>query len=239
MAAMIPFDARTNSIPTGTRALCSSSGGKDSLLALWYATRLGVRTTTLLTMFDETGLRSRSHAVPRGLMEAQADSLGMKLVGPSASWEDYETVFIATLRELAAARHELAVFGDIDVEAHREWEQRVCAAAGLRCFLPLWQLNRRALADESLALGFRALVVCVDSRHLDDSFCGREFDAQFIADLPADVDPCGENGEFHTFVYAGPLLRKPLSVRVTGKEEYVAPPKLGSVRYCFASLSGG
>jgi uncharacterized protein (TIGR00290 family) len=163
----------------------------------------------------------------------------MQLVGPCASWTEYEPVFIRTLRELHATGHRTAIFGDIDLEPHREWEERVCAAAGVQPYLPLWQRNRRELADESLALGFRAVVVCTDSRYLGDEFCGREFDARFLADLPANVDACGENGEFHTFVYDGPLFRAPVKVQVTGKEEYVAPASLGGARYCFAGLTGG
>jgi hypothetical protein len=114
----------------------------------------------------------------------------MQLVGPCASWTEYEPVFIRTLRELHATGHRTAIFGDIDLEPHREWEERVCAAAGVQPYLPLWQRNRRELADESLALGFRAVVVCTDSRYLGDEFCGREFDARFLADLPANVDAC-------------------------------------------------
>lgn len=218
-------------------AVCSSSGGKDSLLALWYARQRGVQVTTMLTMFDETGERTRSHGISRALMEQQSRALGLTLVGPSAGWSNYEEVFVNTLRELHATGHRTAVFGDIDLEPHREWEERVCQQAGLRACLPLWQRNRRELADEALALGFRAIVVCTDSRYLPDEFCGREFDAQFIADLPPNVDPCGENGEFHTFVHAGPLFQAPLSVRCIGKETYIAPPKLGGVRYCFARLA--
>jgi uncharacterized protein (TIGR00290 family) len=222
---------------SGELALCSSSGGKDSMLALWYAHRKGIRVHTLLTMFDETGERSRSHAVPRELMEQQAHALGMALVARSASWASYEQVFTDVLRELHAAGHRLAVFGDIDLEPHREWEERVCAAAGLRAYLPLWQRDRRALAEEALAAGFRAIVVCTDSRYLSDEFCGREFDRQFLADLPPNVDACGENGEFHTFVFDGPLFRHPVKTHVNGKEEYIAPPQLGGTRYCFARLT--
>jgi len=207
-------------------------------MALWHAKQRGLRLATLLTMFDETGLRSRSHAVPREVMEAQAGALGLQFVGPAASWTDYESVFVRALRELHAAGHRVAVFGDIDLEPHREWEERVCASAGLQACLPLWHRDRRELAEEALMLGFRALVVCTDSRYLGDEFCGREFDARFLVDLPANVDPCGENGEFHTFVYDGPLFRSAVNVRVTAKEPYIASPELGGTRYCFARLSG-
>jgi uncharacterized protein (TIGR00290 family) len=218
-------------------AVWSSSGGKDSLLALWHAKRMGLRPTTMLTMFEETGLRSRSHGISRRLMELQAQALGLKLTTPAASWTDYEKVFVQTLRLLREANHRVAIFGDIDLQAHRDWEERVCASADLEACLPLWQRDRRELAEESIALRFRSLVVCTDSRYLGDEFCGREFDARFVADLPAGVDPCGENGEFHTFVYDGPLFRQPLSVQVETKEAYVAPAQLGGVRYCFARLA--
>lgn len=217
-------------------AVCSSSGGKDSLLALWHAIRQGITPRTMLTMFDESGLRSRSHGVSRELMERQAGALGLALVAPSASWADYERVFVQTLRMLHESGHRAAVFGDIDLQPHRDWEERVCMLAGFTPCLPLWRRNRRELAEESLSLGFRSIVVCTDSRYLSDEFCGREFDARFLADLPPGVDACGENGEFHTFVYDGPLFGQGLDVKVAGKEEYVAPPRLGSLRYCFARL---
>jgi diphthine-ammonia ligase len=222
---------------TERRALCSSSGGKDSLLALTYAARLNLRTTTLLTMFDETGLRSRSHGVPRALVERQAKSMGLDLVGPSAGWTDYEAVFTRALQDLKRSGHEVAVFGDIDLEPHREWEARVCAAADLDHCLPLWQRDRMELARESISLGFEAIVVCVDSRYLADDFCGRPYDESFIADLPAGVDACGENGEFHTFVFDGPLFGQRVDFRMEGRVEYIAPPQFGSQRYCFADLS--
>jgi uncharacterized protein (TIGR00290 family) len=217
-------------------AVWSSSGGKDSLLALWHAKRLGMRPATMLTMFEETGLRSRSHGISQRLMELQAQALGLELVMPAASWADYEKVFVQALRLLRESNHRTAIFGDIDLQAHRDWEERVCSTADLQACLPLWHRDRRELAEESIGLRFRSIVVCTDSRYLSDEFCGREFDARFIADLPPGVDPCGENGEFHTFVYDGPLFRQALSVQVQSKEAYVAPPQLGGVRYCFARL---
>jgi diphthine-ammonia ligase len=221
---------------TEKQALCSSSGGKDSLLALMYAKRQKLRMTTLLTMFDETGLRSRSHGVPRSLVERQARSMGLDLVGPSAGWSNYEAVFVDALTRLKSSGHEVAVFGDIDLEPHREWEAKVCRAAGLEHSLPLWQRNRLELAHESIALGFEAIVVCVDSRYLGDDFCGRSFDEAFIRDLPAGVDACGENGEFHTFVFDGPLFAQRLDIRLRGRREFISPPQFGSQRYCFADL---
>jgi uncharacterized protein (TIGR00290 family) len=218
------------------KALCSSSGGKDSMMALWHAREDDARPATLLTMFDETGRRSRSHGVPRVLVEAQARALGLDLVGPSAGWKDYEKVFVAALQELRGRGHEVAIFGDIDLEPHREWEANVCRQAGLEHRLPLWHRNRLELAKESIALGFKAIVVCVDSRFLADEFCGRPFDESFIRDLPPGVDACGENGEFHTFVHDGPLFEQSVKFTLQGRSEYTAPPEFGNQRYCFANL---
>jgi len=201
------------------RAFFSWSGGKDSMLALHRALAAGTRVEALLAMFDESGARSRSHAIPPDLMQAQADALGLRLVTRNAGWTDYEAVFIDQLERFADEGFELGLFGDIDLQPHRDWEERVCAAAGLRAELPLWHEPRRVLVDELLALGYRARVVCIDASRLDASFCGREFDADFIARLPEGVDACGENGEFHTFVFDGPRFARPVVHRVVALHE--------------------
>jgi uncharacterized protein (TIGR00290 family) len=223
----------------GRRAVVSFSGGKDSCLALWRARQAGLDVRAAINVLDETGERNRSHGVRRALLDAQAQALDLELVAPRASWRDYEARFVAALEELTARGFEVAVFGDIDLQAHRDWEEKVCARTGLQCYLPLWHEARLALAHEVLRLGFRAIVVCVDSRHLDDRFCGRLYDAAFIADLPAGVDACGENGEFHTFVYDGPGFSTPVRYVLANTESYTAPVDLGGVRYCFARLESG
>jgi hypothetical protein len=119
------------------------------------------------------------------------------------------------------------VFGDIDLEAHRAWEEEQCAAEGLRARLPLWKIGREEAVREFLGLGYRARVVCVNARWLDQSFAGREFDSAFVADLPPDVDHCGENGEFHTFVFAGPRFRPPVEHRVADVVRHEARHPLG------------
>ncbi|MGA0609536.1 diphthine--ammonia ligase [Caldimonas sp. KR1-144] len=203
----------------GPRAFFSWSGGKDSMLALHRALDAGVRVEALLAMFDESGERSRSHAISPALMQAQAQALGLPLVMRRAGWADYEAVFTEQLRAFAAQGITHGVFGDIDLQPHRDWEEKVCAAAGMTALLPLWHGDRRTLVDELLALGYRARVVCVDARFLDAHFCGREFDAAFIADLPAAVDACGENGEFHTFVFDGPRLARAVEHEVRAVHE--------------------
>lgn len=232
MSESAPPAASSRSAP----ALCSFSGGKDSCLALWRAQQLGLDVRTLLVMFEEGGERSRSHALPAPLLERQANALGLELMLRGASWADYERVFTDALRELKERGYDRAVFGDIDLQAHRDWEERVCAAAELTPVLPLWLQDRRELAHEVIDSGFRSVVVCVDSKHLPDEFCGREYDRSFLADLPAGVDACGENGEFHTFVYDGPNFTMPVAFAISGFAPYVAPARYGGGRYFFATL---
>jgi uncharacterized protein (TIGR00290 family) len=184
-------------------AAISWSGGKDGWLALLRARAAGLDVRYALTMMDESGARSRSHALPPDVIARQARALGLEPITAQAVWEDYETHLIAALRDLAARGVTSVVFGDIDIAAHRAFEEKVCAAAGLTAVLPLWQQDRAALVEEMFARGLEAVVVTTDDRFLDARYCGRRFDRAFVASLPAGVDPCGENGEFHTFVTGG------------------------------------
>jgi len=196
------------------QAFCSWSGGKDSCLALNRAIKNDYEITHLLTMFDETGLRSRSHSVSREVMQAQADALGLELVMPQASWQNYESVFVEELKKLKAQNFEAAIFGDIDLQAHRDWEEKVCGAAEIEVVLPLWDENRIALVNEFFSEGFRSVVICVNEKFLPKEFCGRVFDERFVEDLPQGVDACGENGEFHTFVFDGKLFKNPVPYEI-------------------------
>lgn len=227
---MMPF-------ATAQSALVSWSGGKDSCLALWRARQSGMAVRRLVTALDDTGESSRSHGIPPELIRAQADALGAELRFYETSWKTYEEKFVATLRSAQVDGISHAVFGDIDLLAHREWEEKVCAQAGITPSLPLWDEPRRKLVDEFLALGFKAVVVCVNGNHLGEEFCGREFDASFLADLPSDVDACGENGEFHTFVYDGPAFAHPVAFRRTEKQRYESPAELGGIPYYFQRLA--
>src|ERR1700759_2905699 len=159
--------------PIMKRAFFSWSGGKDSMLALHRALDSGYRVEFLLVMFDEEGERSRSHGLSPQLLRMQAQALGIPLVTRRASWANYETEFIAAIKDFAAMGLKFGLFGDIDLEPHRAWEEKVCAAAGIEAVLPLWQEPRRRLVDEFLALDYRARVVCTNGRWLDRSFSGR------------------------------------------------------------------
>jgi diphthine-ammonia ligase len=218
-------------------AAVSWSGGKDCCLAMHRARAAGLDVRYLLAMFDETGERTRSHAIPREIMQSQANALGLELVAPSASWGDYERVFIDALKDLRARDVTDVVFGDIDLVPHREWEEKVCAAAGVTPHLPLWQEDRRDLAEEVLGLGYRAIVVCTDDRWLAASWCGRVYDRAFIEGLPEGVDACGENGEFHTFVTDGPLFRSPVRTEVTAVDSRTITFGQQSSTYHFARLA--
>jgi uncharacterized protein (TIGR00290 family) len=195
-----------------------------------------MRVTGLLTALDETGLKARSHGVSRALLVAQAQALGLKNYFLSATWAEYERLFIEQLQAAADDGAKNVIFGDIDLVPHKEWEEKVCARVGLQAHLPLWNENRLALVQEFLSLGFKARVVCVDGRFLDASFVGCEFDQAFIDRLPAGIDACGENGEFHTFVYDGPNFVAPVPWKSLGKETYVSPPEYGSQTYYFNLL---
>ena len=209
------------------------------MLALHRAVDDGFEICGLLCMLDETGARSRSHGIPRALVEAQARSLGLPVVTAQAGWDAYEGAFRGALRTLRTTMGITdVVFGDIDLDAHRAWEETQCAAEGLRAQLPIWQIGREVAVREFLELGYRARVVCVNARWLGESFAGRPFDASFIADLPADVDRCGENGEFHTFVFDGPRFRTPVTHRVAQVIRHEAKHPLGDATYYFAVLDG-
>jgi len=156
------------------------------------------------------------HGVRRTLLRQQAESLGLPLeevvISPGAPNDEYEASMSTALAALCTRIPGLdaIVFGDLflaDIRAHRE---RMLARIGMRGLFPLWLRDTRALAHEFVRLGYRAVLVCVDAAQLGSEFAGREFDVDLLRDLPPDVDPCGENGEFHTFVYAGPGLREPV-----------------------------
>jgi len=217
-------------------ALVSWSGGKDSCLAMWRARQSGMSIRRLITAMDESGSSSRSHGVPPELIKAQADALGAEMRFYYTSWSNYEERFIATLREAHSDGIRQAVFGDIDLMPHREWEEKVCAKADIAPCLPLWDEPRRKLVDEFLSLGFKAVVVCVNAKSLGEEFCGREFDESFLADLPASVDACGENGEFHTFVYDGPAFAHPVAFKRKEIVPYQAPADKGATPYFFQKL---
>ena len=204
----------------GRRFFVSWSGGKDACLALQRAAAAGGRPAALLCTLNEDGRTSRGHGLPLALLEAQAASLGIPLVTRATTWDDYEATYVSVLHELRDQGVEAGVFGDIDLQAHRDWVEGVCAAAGLDCHLPLWQEPRRRLLAEFLGAGGRATIVAVDSSRLGAEYLGLELDDALISRLEAaGVDACGEEGEYHTMVTAGPLFRASVPLAWDGVEE--------------------
>lgn len=193
--------------------LASWSGGKDSYLALSRAVAGGGHLSALLTMLGDDGRRTHSHALPVSLVQRQARSLGVPLVTRAASWDDYEAAFLDALVELRDRFGiEVGVFGDIDLQPHRDWVERVSAAAGLMACLPLWLEPRRVLLDELLQAGVVATIVALNTDRLDERFLGRRLDRRLIPELEAaGVDACGEEGEFHTVVTEAPLFGEPVT----------------------------
>ncbi|MBS1678556.1 MAG: adenine nucleotide alpha hydrolase [Actinobacteria bacterium] len=195
----------------------SWSGGKDSALALWVMREeLGVEPASLLTTLTEDYDRVSMHAVRRSLLEAQAAAVGVPLVEaliPAACVNEvYEERMAAALDSPPLAAVEEFAFADLFLEDIRAYREERLAAVGRRATFPLWGRDTAALAARFVEAGFAATLVCVDPRRLDPSFAGRAFDADLLRDLPAGVDPCGENGEFHTFVTAGPIFSAPVAV---------------------------
>ena len=204
----------------GRRFVCSWSGGKDAYLALQRAVAAGGRLAALLCMLHESGAFSRGHGLPLSVLEAQAEALGVPLVTRSTTWSEYEEQFVAALDELRAGGVEAAVFGDIDLEGHRDWVEAVCARTGVSCHLPLWREPRRRLVDELIDSGVQATVVAVDARRLGPALLGRPLDVELIDELiAAGADVCGENGEYHTAVTVAPLFARQVPLEWDGDEE--------------------
>jgi uncharacterized protein (TIGR00290 family) len=198
------------------------SGGKDSAMAL-HALRASpdCRIAALLTTVTEEYDRISMHGVRRALLERQAESLGLPLhavsIPPQCNNATYEQRMKEELERHFARGVRRVAFGDIFLEDLRAYREKNLALVGMRAVFPIWKRDTRELAREFVRLGFRAIAVCVDPRVLNASFAGRELDASFFADLPPGVDACGENGEFHTFVFDGPVFEKPIPVRVGEK----------------------
>jgi uncharacterized protein (TIGR00290 family) len=195
--------------------LFSWSGGKDSCLALYELQKSpGVRVEALITTVTRDFDRISMHGVRRVLLERQAESLGLPLhqvlIGKGATNEEYEA---RTGDALAAYREKgirTVVFGDLFLEDIRAYRERLLAKHDMTGLYPLWGKDTHRLIRSFIAQGFKTAVVCVDPVKLAPSFAGRVIDEKFLADLPPHVDPCGENGEFHTFVFDGPNFKTPV-----------------------------
>jgi uncharacterized protein (TIGR00290 family) len=190
------------------------SGGKDSALALWRARRQGLDVRWLVTAYDDVTERVRFHATPITAIRDQAAAAGLSLIGIPTAWSAFDGALRAALAELKAAGCSGVVFGDVHLADVRAWYEERTRAAGLEHVEPLWGGDPAALLAEFVAIGGRAVITCVDSSKLADSWLGRVIDADFIRDIATiPIDPCGENGEYHSFAFAGPFFARTIDWR--------------------------
>jgi uncharacterized protein (TIGR00290 family) len=198
------------------------SGGKDSALALNRILQDDrYEVVSLLTTCNEYFQRVSMHGVRLELLQKQSETIGLPLekmfVSQRSSNDEYLQKLTAHLLAHKARGVTGFVFGDIFLEDLKRWREENLARIGLRGLFPIWKMDTRDLIHEFIALGFSSIVCCVNDAYLDESALGRTIDAEFIESLPADVDPCGENGEFHSFAFAGPIFKQPMRIAVGEK----------------------
>ena len=192
------------------------SGGKDSALALYEILEShSYDVLKLLTTVTKDNDRISIHSVRRALLEQQANALDIPLeitfIPKGASDEEYENAMLKTLKTARSSGVSSVVFGDIFLEDVRKYRERILATAEMNGVFPLWKQDTQMLARRFISLGFKAVITSVDSNVLGKDFAGREYDERFLSDLPENVDLCGENGEFHSFVYDGPIFHERVS----------------------------
>ena len=200
-----------------TEVLFCWSGGKDSAMALnVLRQQRDLRVAALLTTVTEGYERISMHGVRRTLLQRQAEATGLPLYEVRIPPQCVNPVYEARMREALLSQKENGVhcvaFGDIFLQDLRQYRERNLAQVEMKAIFPIWKRDTRELTQEFCAMGFRAIAVCIDSTKLSREFAGRELDESFFRDLPAGVDPCGENGEFHTFVYDGPIFSIAIAV---------------------------
>jgi uncharacterized protein (TIGR00290 family) len=219
------------------KILLSWSSGKDSAWALHVLNQQHPGAVAgLLTTVNEAVDRVAMHAVRREVLEAQAAAAGLPLIvvpiPHPCSNDEYESRMRLAVSSAVAAGFTHAAFGDLFLEDVRKYREDRLAGSGLTPLFPVWGIPTTALANDMIAGGLRARLACVDTRVLDASFVGREFDGRLLADLPPGIDPCGEKGEFHSCVYAGPMFRAPLRLEpgeIVSREPFVwRDQRLGS-----------
>jgi len=205
-------------VPGVKKTLLSWSSGKDSAWALHLLRQQqGLEVCGLVTTFNTSANRVAMHAVRRSLVEAQAESVGLPLWQVELPWPcsnaEYEERMAAVCRRAVSEGITAVAFGDLFLEEIRAYREKQLAGTGLEPLFPVWGIPTGALGREMIRAGQKALLTCVDPSKLDESYAGRSYDDGLLDGLPAAVDPCGENGEFHTFVYDGPAFSRGLEVR--------------------------
>ncbi|WP_394749734.1 Dph6-related ATP pyrophosphatase [Spongiimicrobium salis] len=215
------------------------STGKDSSLALFKVLNEGIyEVSKLVTTVNGDYDRVSMHGLRTALLEQQAEALGLPLFKISLSGDISMKAYDAKMKEVMSALtnegYEYGIFGDIFLEDLKKYREEKLAEVGVKGVFPLWKRDTRVLLEEFLDLGFKAITVCTNAKYLDDSFCGRVLDHDFIKDLPANVDVCGENGEFHTFVFDGPIFSRPIPFDIGEKVQRGYTPSGNDDDDCFS-----
>lgn len=207
----------------GMKVAVSWSGGKDSCFSLHRAMLSGLNACFLLNMVNRDVPKSMSHGLDSGLLAAQAEALDIPIVQREVTWDSYEQGFKEAVVELKQKGVGGVVFGEIDLEEHKEWVDRVCAELGVMPIIPLWGDEPEALLAGFIDAGFEAIVVTARADLFDQTWLGRKVDREFIKELfqlssQFDIHICGERGEYHTFVVDGPPFRRRLKITASSKE---------------------
>lgn len=202
------------------KAFVSWSGGKESSFACYRIMQdRNIEVAYLLNTVSEDGKRSCSHGLDAALLRSQAEAIGIPIIQIKTAWNNYEEVFKRALSDFKKKGVEAGVFGDIDLQQHRDWVEKVCNDTDIKAFLPLWGEEREKLIGQFIACGFKAIVVATNEEFMGEEWLGRIIDNEFVEDLKSkgNIDLCGEKGEYHTYVYDGPIFKKPVEF-ITGRK---------------------
>lgn len=219
-----------NKLVSGKKFVASYSGGKDSILAIYRAVKLGMDPVSLINTYNIDRECSWFHGIPENLLKEVSASLNIPIKLIKTSGKDYAANFEKELKAQKEKGAEVCVFGDIDLEEHLEWCTARCDAVGIEAFFPLWQEERKALVYEFIERGFTANITIVDTERLSEKHLGMTLSTETVASIILEgADPCGENGEYHTFVSNGPLFGRPISFgygQLLKNEKYAILPVL-------------
>ncbi len=225
------------------KAWMNWSSGKDSALALYSVLQSGeYQVEKLFTSITADSEEVSMHGVPKELLELQSEKIGIPLKVVDLPTNLSKTAYDKKMKvEVSALKKQgllYSIFGDIFLEDLRKYREKQLSEAGIEAVFPLWKKNTRDLMQTFLDSGFKAIVVCTNSKYLDDEFCGRYIDRDFLNSLPEGIDPCGENGEFHTFVFEGPIFSERINFRIGKKEikTYESPEGKWDSRFCYTKL---
>lgn len=204
-------------------AFISWSGGKDSCMAMHYASTQGFQPARLLTTITEDKLNSRGHGISVELLTLQAEALGLPFLHVPTSWDEYEAHFKEALDILKEEGIGIGIFGDICFNAHRQWVEEVCGARDVQAVLPLWGKSEPELLEEFVSLGYESIVIAARDQYFGSDILGKKLDPEFLQSIDElnrtkSVSHCGEAGEYHTIVVNGPLFKKRLEITAAEKE---------------------